>query len=87
VNDVIIWGDGMGVSAELSKLAEDRFQLRWTDGVINTWIEDYPTLSVALARLAVLVACGESGWEANFAETDREMFGVAAEIFLMQQVC
>lgn len=35
------------------------YRLQWTDYVVNEWNEFYATLSLALARVAVLSACIE----------------------------
>jgi len=45
---------------------DGKFILRWTDFVANEWAEEFPTMSVALLRLATLIACGESGWRNGF---------------------
>lgn len=51
------------------------FVLRWTDFVTSDWCEVYSFASEALARAALLVACGESGWELGFRDEER-WFGV-----------
>jgi len=65
-------------------LYQGEYVLWWTDGVANDWEESYPALSLALARLAVLMRCGESDWERGFAESAFAFPTVAAE-WLEQQ--
>lgn len=57
--------NGLGTYAKVGTYG-DQFSLVWTDGVCNEWAEVYPTLSLALARFALLVYCGESEWEKGF---------------------
>jgi len=56
-------------------------RLSWHDGFINEWHEDYPTLALALARLAVLAHCGEDDWRTSFA-TGPDLFAERASQFL-----
>ncbi len=62
-------------------LAEKRdgsgFVLSWTDYVANEWTEEYPDLSLALLRLAVLQRCAESGFDRMFGQ-DHQQFPAAA---------
>ena len=59
----------------------DQFSLCWTDNVCNEWVENYPTMSLALARFTALIHCGESGWEKGFSAYGDE-FVAAADKFL-----
>jgi len=68
VVDDIEWWPDVGVS--IWQWVEDgvpaprtRFTLEWTDYVVNDWCEVFDTLSVALARLAVLAKCEEQNWD------------------------
>ncbi len=45
------------------------FILFWNDGVANEWSETYELLSIAVSRLASLIACGEANWEVGFVTT------------------
>lgn len=54
------------------------FVLVWGDGVANAWDESYPSLSLVMARLAVLLRCGEEGWEAGFAHDPAEFIPLAS---------
>ena len=45
---------------------EDGYRLEWDDNIANYFREDYESLSTAVARLAVLIACGEGEWEPTF---------------------
>ncbi len=49
-----------------------RYRIAWTDGVASSWHEDYETLSEALSRLALLVACAESSYEKFFRSCEPE---------------
>lgn len=54
-----------GVGLETVQL-EAGYVLWWSDCVANEFEEFYSDLSVCLARLACLVACGESEFEKGF---------------------
>jgi len=56
------------------------------DYVANEWSEDYPTLSLALARVAVLVKCGEVGFNASGFKNTRDVFVNVAGEFLNDSV-
>ena len=56
----------------VSRGADDSGFLWWTDFVANEWLEHYPTVSLAIARLALLQACGESAWVKGFTQTPKE---------------
>lgn len=60
------------VKAVVSQGADDSGFLWWTDFVANEWLEHYPSVSLAIARLALLQACYESAWEKGFAQTPTE---------------
>lgn len=45
------------------------YSLWWTDYVANDWLEWYPSLSVALARVAALLLCGEHERAVGFTAT------------------
>lgn len=49
-----------------------RYRVAWTDDVANSWHEDYETLSEALSRLSLLVACAESSYEKCFRACEPE---------------
>ena len=66
---VIINDDAKAI---VSQGADDSGYLWWTDFVANDWLEHYPTVSLAIARLALLQACGESAWEKGFTQTPTE---------------
>lgn len=50
----------------LTRDPDGMFTLAWHDGVVNDWVETYTSLSPALARLALLTACSELGWDHGF---------------------
>jgi hypothetical protein len=52
------------------------YDLVWTDG-INEWVEEFPTESVALLRLAALARCAESEWQRLFKVTPEEFTRLA----------
>lgn len=60
------------VKAVVSQGADDSGYLWWTDFVANEWLEHYPTVSLAIARLALLQACYESAWEKGFTQNPKE---------------
>jgi len=61
-------------------LREDgKYDLTWTDYVINVWTETYENLSTAMLRAATLARCGEKDWE-SFRQSPEE-FTRAAESF------
>lgn len=53
-------GAGIVIEQFDSEGGDTAFRLSWTDYVANTWTEYYPTLSIALLRASLLVACLES---------------------------
>jgi predicted RNA-binding Zn-ribbon protein involved in translation (DUF1610 family) len=61
-------------------------RLSWTDGVTGEWVEDYPSLSSALLRIAVLARCGETGWATGFVEGTAREFATTAEEFLRAHI-
>lgn len=63
----------------------DGFTVICGDYIANVWEENYPTLSLALLRVAVLVKCGESGFEKMFANNS-EVFAGVGEVFLNSEV-
>ena len=58
------------IPARIEPIGES-YVLTWTDG-LEEWEETYGSLSSALARLALLAACSESGWEDGFADDEGE---------------
>lgn len=67
----------------VSQLDEDyfaKYEVRWTDFVANEWVEVYPELSDALARVSALVKCGESDWNKGFIHNSKD-FQFQAELF------
>lgn len=68
-------------SFEVKRLDDGRYALTWSDMVVNDWTEIYPSLSIVVARLAVLIALGEEDWTSGF-ENDQDEFALSAEMFL-----
>ena len=62
---------------------EEGYRLWWSDCVANEWEEFYPDLSSCLARLAVLVACGEHNFEPSFVQNGEEFRAVATDFFAL----
>lgn len=56
------------------------YTFTWTDG-INEWVEYYPLLSLAFARMATLTACAENDWDKMFVSDNNE-FVAKASLFL-----
>ena len=63
----------------------DGFAVICGDYVANVWEEKFPTLSLALLRVAVLVKCGEHDFEKVFAN-DPEAFAPRGDLFLNSEV-
>jgi hypothetical protein len=63
----------------------DGFTVICGDYVANVWEEKYPTLSLALLRVAVLVKCGEHEFEKLFAK-DVDTFARSGVLFLNGEV-
>lgn len=57
------------------------YSLWWTDYVATDWREWYPTLSVALARAAALLHCGEHEWTLCFSSAS---FPESAALFFKE---
>jgi hypothetical protein len=55
---------------------EKGYRLSWDDGVANEWVETYPALSLAMARVAALVACLEESHR-TFTHDELEFVSVA----------
>jgi hypothetical protein len=68
-----------------TKKDDDTYRLYWHDGVAGEWEETYPTLSVALARAAVLAKCNETQWNEGFNELP-EAFAVSGAAFVASQI-
>lgn len=56
-------------------------KLWWSDGIANEWTEEYPTVSLAVLRLASLFKCGESNWHDGFALESEQFEQVGEEFF------
>lgn len=74
--------DEYEVGISIHKTDQNSYELRHTDFVANEWVEEYDELSVLLARLAVLVHCAETGWDAGYADAEAEEFSRRAIGFL-----
>ena len=64
--------DDLGMSA----------QLWWTDGIANEWTEEFPTVALAVLRLASLFKCSESDWVDGLAVESEEFERLGDEFFL-----
>jgi hypothetical protein len=69
------------VEFAILKREDGKFDLTWTDYVINVWTETYENLSTAMLRASALVKCGETGWD-NFFGASPEGFAIDANDFL-----
>ena len=56
-------------SATIVEHEDHTATLSWTDYVANDWTEIYPSLSIALMRLATLEQCRRTDWATFFALT------------------
>lgn len=68
-----------------SEGGDTAFRLLWTDYIANTWAEYYPTLAIALMRVAMLSKCVESDGDLSFA-FDQMTFEHHAENFIGKEV-
>ena len=59
---------------------EEKYDLTWTDYIVNVWTETFEDLSTAMMRAATLVKCGEKDWEA-FRQSPEEFTKVAEYFF------
>lgn len=89
IDDIETWPD-VGVSVwqwveDDVPSARTRFTLEWTDYVANDWCEVFDTLSVALARLAVLTKCEEHNWDVFMAH-DPAPFAERWKTFVEKEV-
>lgn len=64
-NDIIsfdLFGEcGVEITEFVSRSGEKAYAVYWNDYVANEWTEYFPTLAIALARVAVLAECVENG--------------------------
>jgi len=67
---VVIGGGSAGVNVRVG--SDGRGFIWWTDFVANDCLEVFPTLAMALARLALLVACSADNWSRGFAGDSAE---------------
>lgn len=68
------------VEFAILKREDGKFDLTWTDYIINVWTETYEDLSTAMLRAAALVKCGETEWAEGFRQSPEE-FATVAEYF------
>ena len=52
---------GVEISEFVSNKGEKVYAVYWNDYMVNEWTEYFPTLAIALARVAVLAECVENG--------------------------
>jgi hypothetical protein len=80
---------GVTIDSFANAEGEAIYRLQWTDYVVNEWNEFYATLSLALARVAVLSACIEEDLkneETLFFKSDSETFANHAYNFISNEV-
>ena len=68
---------GVTIDSFTNAEGEVIYRLQWTDYVVNEWNEFYATLSIALARVAVLSACVEE----DLKNTDKVLFKFDSDTF------
>lgn len=73
------------IAASVYEVEDQRYTLAWHDHIVNSWEETFSSLSVAMMRLALLIACEESAWEDGFrlSPSDHEN---AAKEFIAQNL-
>lgn len=69
------------VEFAILKREDGKFELTWTDYIINVWTETFEDLSTAMLRAATLVKCGETKWESGFRQTPEEFSKVTEYFF------
>ena len=52
---------GVEITEFVSSKGDKAYAVYWNDYMVNEWTEYFPTLSIALARVAVLAEAVESG--------------------------
>lgn len=72
-----------GFSAKIDKV-DAVYSLSWNDSVANEWVEYFPSLSLAVARLSNLIRCGEG--EDNFFAKSAEEFAKEFNQLLQENV-
>lgn len=70
------------VNVRIHKNTDSTWTLSWDDGIANEWNETFPSLSIALARMAVLVHCGELDWEVGFSANPEKFTSEVLDHFL-----
>ncbi len=64
----------------------DRYRLECDDLTANVSVEYFPTLSLALMRLALIARCAETNWELNmYYNAEGDHFIDGAEGFIQEQ--
>jgi len=58
--------DGYHHHIEVRRGVDDSAFLYWTDGLLNEWCEHYDALSIAFARLSILLECLEANEKHRF---------------------
>jgi hypothetical protein len=69
------------VEFAILKREDGKFDLTWTDYIINVWTETFDDLSTAMLRAAALVKCGETDWNEGFIQSPEEFTKVANDFF------
>lgn len=79
---VVFLFDYKGVSEiAILKTDDDKFDLTWTDYIINVWTETFDDLSTAMLRAAALIKCGETDWDEGFKQSPEEFTNHANDFF------
>lgn len=79
---VVFLFDYKGVSEiAILKREDGKFDLTWTDYIINVWTETFDDLSTAMLRAAALIKCGETNWNEGFKHAPKEFASVADYFF------
>lgn len=69
------------VELAILKTDDGKFDLTWTDYVINVWTETFDDLSTAMLRAAALIKCGETDWNEGFNQSQEEFTKSANDFF------
>jgi len=69
------------VSDDLHLTVHSDGRLVWGDGVTGRWCEKFPSVAIAVARVAALLNCKDSNWALGFADGAPDFAEKTADFF------